>query len=185
MTDLPRLAANTPGLPCRNDPAPFFSTRATDRQYAAGLCGPCPIRLQCASYALDNDERAGVWGGIDLTARVLGCGTVGGFRKHRRRGEEPCAPCLHAHEASVTADRLRRLGVEHGLGGTTRGYWLHWRLGEEACRPCKTAQARKSADRRAQARARAERPRVASVTSGAADVPRGAPEGVYALAAAA
>lgn len=185
MTDLPRLAASTPGLPCRPDPEPFFSTDPTERQYAATLCGPCPIRVQCAAYAIANDEQDGVWGGMDLAARVIGCGTVRGFRVHRRRGEEPCPRCQSAHEESVTADRLRRLGVEHGLGGTTRGYWLHWRLGEDACRPCKTAQARKSADRRAQARARAERPRVASVTSGAADVVRGAPAGVHALTAAA
>lgn len=185
MTDLPHLAASTPNLPCRLDPDAFFSTDPTERQYAATLCGPCPIRLQCASYAIANDEQDGVWGGMDLAARVIGCGTVRGFRRHRGRDEVPCPRCQNAYDEAVSADRERRLGVEHGLGGTVRGYWLHWRMGEDACRPCKTAQGRKSAERRARARSRAEGLRVAAVTSGAAEPPRGAAEGVQGLAAAA
>lgn len=31
---------------------------------AKELCGECPVRNQCLDYALTNDERFGVWGGL-------------------------------------------------------------------------------------------------------------------------
>lgn len=156
MTTLHQLTTTTPGLPCRTDTEPFFSTNPTERHYATQLCRPCPLLLACLHHALAADEQHGVWGGLDFEARVIGCGTDRGFRRHRRRGEVACVACQAAHDDAVMADRVRRLGVEHGLGGSVRGYWLHWRMGEPACRPCKAALARKSAARRARARVAAE-----------------------------
>lgn len=43
----------------------FFANRAEDRQPARELCKSCPVRLQCLSAALENEERWGVWGGCD------------------------------------------------------------------------------------------------------------------------
>lgn len=185
-TSLHDLAATTPGLPCRTvDPELFFSTDPTERQYAASLCRPCPIRLACISHALDNAEPGGVWGGIDIDARVIGCGTVRGFRVHVRRGEEPCVRCTAAHEEHVAADRRRRLAVEHAAGGSAKGYGMHRRMGEEACVPCKAAQARQSKERRERERQAAVRPRIVPDVEVAADPLRGAPAGAQPLTIAA
>lgn len=45
-------------------PAPGSSTRE-----AKLLCGACEGREACLSYALDNDERFGVWGGLSEKER--------------------------------------------------------------------------------------------------------------------
>ncbi|GGQ48628.1 WhiB family transcriptional regulator [Streptomyces asoensis] len=158
MTSLHDLMTRTPGLPCRLDPDPFFSSSPTDRQYAARQCHGCPLLLACMRHALAADEQHGVWGGVDFEARATGCGTERGYRVHIRRGTAVDSMCQAAHDEFVEADRRRRLAEAHAVGGTVRGYWMHRRLGEEACPGCKGAQARKSAAHRERRRAGAERP---------------------------
>ncbi|MFJ3582541.1 WhiB family transcriptional regulator [Streptomyces sp. NPDC090127] len=45
-------------------PAPGSSTRE-----AKQLCGACEGREACLQYALENDERFGVWGGLSEKER--------------------------------------------------------------------------------------------------------------------
>ncbi|MFE4369513.1 WhiB family transcriptional regulator [Streptomyces sp. NPDC056835] len=45
-------------------PAPGSSTREAKR-----LCGACEGRVACLQYALANDERFGVWGGLSEKER--------------------------------------------------------------------------------------------------------------------
>ncbi|MFD7966855.1 WhiB family transcriptional regulator [Streptomyces zaomyceticus] len=45
-------------------PAPGSSTRE-----AKQLCGACEGRVACLEYALRNDERFGVWGGLSEKER--------------------------------------------------------------------------------------------------------------------
>lgn len=178
------LMTRTPGLPCRDEPAPWFSPDANDRRYAARQCHACPLLLACMRYALDADEQHGVWGGVDFEARAMGCGTERGYQIHIRRKEQVCPRCQAAHDEAVEANRRRILAEAHAAGGTIRGYWMHRRLGEEACVPCKRACARKSAEQREKARQGAERPRSASVASGVAETLHAAPAGTHGLALA-
>jgi WhiB family transcriptional regulator, redox-sensing transcriptional regulator len=30
---------------------------------AKTICATCPVRIECANHALENDERFGIWGG--------------------------------------------------------------------------------------------------------------------------
>ncbi|WP_329291914.1 WhiB family transcriptional regulator [Streptomyces pseudovenezuelae] len=166
MTSLTDLTATTPGLPCRTDPDPFFSPNPVERSYAARQCHRCPLLLECMRYALAADEQYGVWGGVDMEARAMGCGTERGYQIHIRRKEPVCPLCRAAHDERVEANRRHLLEVAHRAGGTTRGYWMHRRLGEEACEGCKRAQGRRSAERRERQRATAGRPRRASAASG-------------------
>ena len=168
MTTLADLTARTPGLPCRNEPDAFFSTRTAD----------------CMRYALDTQQQHGVWGGVDFEARAMGCGTERGYQIHIRRKEPACPACQGAHDEAVEANRRRILVEAHKAGGTTRGYWMHRRLGEEACVPCKRACARQSQERRDRERADAERARAAWGTSGATEPLPGAPAAVQPLALA-
>jgi WhiB family redox-sensing transcriptional regulator len=46
-------------------PAPGSSTRE-----AKQLCGACEGRVACLEYALANDERFGVWGGLSEKERL-------------------------------------------------------------------------------------------------------------------
>ncbi|MFE7773570.1 WhiB family transcriptional regulator [Streptomyces sp. NPDC057445] len=46
-------------------PAPGSSTRE-----AKQLCGACEERVACLEYALANDERFGVWGGLSEKERL-------------------------------------------------------------------------------------------------------------------
>ncbi|MET9364356.1 WhiB family transcriptional regulator [Streptomyces sp. NPDC006632] len=47
-------------------PAPGSSTRE-----AKQLCGACEQRKACLEYALANDERFGVWGGLSERERLV------------------------------------------------------------------------------------------------------------------
>lgn len=33
-------------------------------RHAKAVCGECPVRIDCLSWALDNDEEHGIWGGM-------------------------------------------------------------------------------------------------------------------------
>ena len=35
-----------------------------DYEPAKQVCADCPVRTECAHFALSNDERHGVWGGM-------------------------------------------------------------------------------------------------------------------------
>lgn len=64
---------------CRTaDGAAFFSpdqageapaVRLRRLVQAKRVCASCPVRLSCRSYALENEEEFGVWGGLSETER--------------------------------------------------------------------------------------------------------------------
>ncbi len=55
---------------CRgSDPAMFFTERGEETKPAKAVCADCLVRAQCLDYALDHDERHGVWGGLSERER--------------------------------------------------------------------------------------------------------------------
>jgi WhiB family transcriptional regulator, redox-sensing transcriptional regulator len=48
----------------------FFPEPGSSVREAKRICGLCPIRSVCLEYALDNDERFGVWGGLSEKERL-------------------------------------------------------------------------------------------------------------------
>jgi WhiB family redox-sensing transcriptional regulator len=48
----------------------FFPEPGSSVREAKRICGMCPIRAACLAYALDNDERFGVWGGLSEKERL-------------------------------------------------------------------------------------------------------------------
>lgn len=50
---------------CRQyDPDEFFAKSTQAIHEAKRICASCPVRRECTQFALDSDERYGVWGGL-------------------------------------------------------------------------------------------------------------------------
>ena len=56
---------------CRGmaDPDPVFYNPNGHRHAAKAICRGCPVRMRCLEYALEIDERFGVWGGLSTPER--------------------------------------------------------------------------------------------------------------------
>ena len=57
------------GVECEQAPDAFFIDQADEnRQYkmktARAICERCPVRFECLEYALESNEREGIWGGL-------------------------------------------------------------------------------------------------------------------------
>jgi WhiB family redox-sensing transcriptional regulator len=51
------------------DPGIFFPPHGDPATEARQICARCPVRDDCLAYALDADERYGIWGGLDPDER--------------------------------------------------------------------------------------------------------------------
>jgi WhiB family redox-sensing transcriptional regulator len=50
-------------------PGIFFPPHGDPATEARQICARCPVRDDCLAYALDADERYGIWGGLDPDER--------------------------------------------------------------------------------------------------------------------
>jgi WhiB family redox-sensing transcriptional regulator len=50
------------------DPAPFLDEHR--QAEAAAICERCPVQAACLEYALEHDERFGIWGGLSPRERA-------------------------------------------------------------------------------------------------------------------
>lgn len=109
---------------------------------AKALCRACPVQDQCLTFALDNREDHGIWGGATERERSkirrrrgqkarpprplapINHGTDGGYRAHLRRNEKPCAACAAAHREYLIRYREQnpdtRRGEARALSGSAR-----------------------------------------------------------------
>lgn len=57
------------------DPEIFFPPRGSPVSgsitTAKGICSRCPVAVDCLRYALVNEERWGIWGGLTARERVV------------------------------------------------------------------------------------------------------------------
>jgi WhiB family redox-sensing transcriptional regulator len=56
-------------LCAETDPEAFFPERGGSAREAKRICTACEVRAECLEYALANDERFGVWGGLSERER--------------------------------------------------------------------------------------------------------------------
>lgn len=56
-------------LCAQTDPESFFPEKGGSTREAKKVCLRCPVRAQCLEYALANEERFGVWGGMSEQER--------------------------------------------------------------------------------------------------------------------
>ncbi|GAA1692477.1 hypothetical protein GCM10009792_10480 [Microcella alkalica] len=74
-TDDDTLAWQADALCAQTDPEAFFPEKGGSTRDAKKICTTCEVRGECLDYALQNDERFGIWGGLSERER----------RKLRRR----------------------------------------------------------------------------------------------------
>ncbi|WP_308493279.1 WhiB family transcriptional regulator [Microbacterium terrisoli] len=63
------LAWQADALCAQTDPEAFFPEKGGSTRDAKRVCASCPVRDQCLEYALHNDERFGIWGGLSERER--------------------------------------------------------------------------------------------------------------------
>ena len=63
------LAWQSEALCAQTDPEAFFPEKGGSTRDAKRVCGVCPVREECLQYAMDNDERFGIWGGLSERER--------------------------------------------------------------------------------------------------------------------
>lgn len=63
------LAWQSDSLCAQTDPEAFFPEKGGSTRDAKRICGSCEVRAQCLEYALENDERFGIWGGLSERER--------------------------------------------------------------------------------------------------------------------
>ena len=51
------------------DPEAFFPEKGGSTREAKRICAICPVQQDCLTYALRNDERFGIWGGMSERER--------------------------------------------------------------------------------------------------------------------
>lgn len=108
------------------DPALFYPGRGDNfaAAEARSVCLDCPVREDCAEWAIRH-ERQGIWGGLSEKERrrlrkargitvetpdalAAPHGTSARYQAHRRAGERACAPCRRAHSTDQASARARR-----------------------------------------------------------------------------
>lgn len=57
------------GLCHQTDPEAFFPEKGGSTREAKSICARCPVEAECLDYALSNDERFGIWGGLSERER--------------------------------------------------------------------------------------------------------------------
>ncbi|MGV1034590.1 MAG: WhiB family transcriptional regulator [Microbacteriaceae bacterium] len=63
------LAWQADSLCAQTDPEAFFPEKGGSTRDAKKICGSCEVRAECLEYALQNDERFGIWGGLSERER--------------------------------------------------------------------------------------------------------------------
>ena len=56
-------------LCAQTDPEAFFPEKGGSTREAKRVCLTCDVRQECLEYALQNDERFGIWGGLSERER--------------------------------------------------------------------------------------------------------------------
>ena len=63
------LAWQADALCAQTDPEAFFPEKGGSTRDAKKICSGCEVKAECLEYALKNDERFGIWGGLSERER--------------------------------------------------------------------------------------------------------------------
>jgi WhiB family redox-sensing transcriptional regulator len=57
-------------LCAETDPDEWFPEKGGSPKRAKAICARCAVAIDCLAFALDHDERFGVWGGLTRRERL-------------------------------------------------------------------------------------------------------------------
>ena len=63
-TEAEELSWQERALCAQTDPEAFFPEKGGSTREAKKVCLSCEVRADCLEYALNHDERFGIWGGM-------------------------------------------------------------------------------------------------------------------------
>ena len=67
--DAGELSWQDRALCAQTDPEAFFPEKGGSTREAKRVCRSCEVRAECLDYALEHDERFGIWGGLSERER--------------------------------------------------------------------------------------------------------------------
>jgi WhiB family redox-sensing transcriptional regulator len=67
--DTEELGWQERALCAETDPEAFFPEKGGSTREAKKICTGCEVKAECLEYALANDERFGIWGGLSERER--------------------------------------------------------------------------------------------------------------------
>jgi WhiB family redox-sensing transcriptional regulator len=106
------------------DPESFFPEKGGSTRAAKAVCRKCEVRTECLDYALRNDERYGIWGGMSE-------------RERRRLAQERREPVADGHQRCVKCEQIKPLSAFHRNPKTKNG-----RTGK--CASCRNTEGRRN-----------------------------------------
>ena len=68
-TEVPTDQWQDRALCAQTDPEAFFPEKGGSTREAKKICLGCEVRHECLDYALEHDERFGIWGGLSERER--------------------------------------------------------------------------------------------------------------------
>jgi len=105
------LAWQNDALCAQTDPEAFFPEKGGSTREAKKVCATCEVKEECLEYALANDERFGIWGGLSERERRK-------LRKSRTGGQN-AAPAQLASVVNETLAEYRKILLE------SKGPYVH------------------------------------------------------------
>jgi WhiB family redox-sensing transcriptional regulator len=69
VDDAGELSWQDRALCAQTDPEAFFPEKGGSTREAKRVCRTCEVRAECLDYALEHDERFGIWGGLSERER--------------------------------------------------------------------------------------------------------------------
>ena len=69
VADDEALAWQADALCAQTDPEAFFPEKGGSTREAKRICESCEVSAECLEFALQNDERFGIWGGLSERER--------------------------------------------------------------------------------------------------------------------
>ena len=90
------------------DKIDFFSEDPTEIERAKAVCAQCPVRKQCLSEALKNEDRFGVWGGADEDAIQLALSIDKYGKPSAKERLMVCPLCSSRDVATLVEQRTKR-----------------------------------------------------------------------------
>jgi WhiB family redox-sensing transcriptional regulator len=69
LADVEELGWQERALCAQTDPEAFFPEKGGSTREAKKVCLSCEVRVECLEYALEQDERFGIWGGLSERER--------------------------------------------------------------------------------------------------------------------